>query len=103
MAQASLLETLEQTGGVRREEAERAVRAALRTLAGRNTRGQAEDIRAVLPHELRGLLTLVEATLETLAVQISEGEVEDLRRKLPGRAVFAASRPEDISRFSGAV
>jgi uncharacterized protein (DUF2267 family) len=57
MRYAPFLEVVEQTAGLSRERAEQAVRATLETLAERITRGEADDIAAHLPQELRHLLT----------------------------------------------
>jgi uncharacterized protein (DUF2267 family) len=57
MRYATFMTTVEQVAGIAREEAERAVRATLETLAERITRGEADDIAAFLPKELRPLLT----------------------------------------------
>jgi uncharacterized protein (DUF2267 family) len=96
MAQASFLETVEQTGGITREEAERAVRATLRTLAERITRGQAEDIAAFLPRELRGLLTSVPEPAESFGLdefvrKVAERErVDEATASRHVQAVFTA-------------
>jgi uncharacterized protein (DUF2267 family) len=55
----AFLEIVERAGGMTRLEAERATNATLRTLADRITLGEAEDIAAFLPRELRGVLTSV--------------------------------------------
>jgi uncharacterized protein (DUF2267 family) len=57
MQYASFLTTVEQVGGLTREEAERAVEATLRTLAERITGGEARDIAFFLPKEVRAFLT----------------------------------------------
>jgi uncharacterized protein (DUF2267 family) len=56
MRLGTFLELVEQAGGMTREEAERAVPATLRTLAERITRGEAEDVAAFLPREVRAFL-----------------------------------------------
>jgi uncharacterized protein (DUF2267 family) len=56
MSRDELLDTVAQAAGIKRDDAERAVRAALRTLGERITRGLAEDIATSLPHDLRELL-----------------------------------------------
>src|SRR4051794_311540 len=53
---APFLSTVEQVGGLSREQAERAIEATLRTLAERITGGEAEDIAAFLPKEVRTYL-----------------------------------------------
>jgi uncharacterized protein (DUF2267 family) len=57
MRYATFMTTVEQAAGLTREEADTAVRATLATLAERITRGEADDIAAFLPKELRSLLT----------------------------------------------
>jgi uncharacterized protein (DUF2267 family) len=57
MRYATLLDIVQQTAGVTRPEAERAIRAVLPVLAERITGGEADDIAAFLPHEVRPLLT----------------------------------------------
>jgi uncharacterized protein (DUF2267 family) len=57
MRYAPFLEVVEQAAGISRDTAEQAIRATLATLAERITRGEAEDIAAHLPPELRPLLT----------------------------------------------
>jgi uncharacterized protein (DUF2267 family) len=59
MRYGTFLTTIEQTGGLDRPESERAAAAVLRTLAERITRGEAEDIAAFLPEEVRPLLMSV--------------------------------------------
>jgi uncharacterized protein (DUF2267 family) len=53
----TFLDIVEEAAGIPREEALRAVRATLRTLGERITRGEADDIAAFLPKELREFLT----------------------------------------------
>jgi uncharacterized protein (DUF2267 family) len=57
MHYASFLTTVEQVGGISREEAQRAIEATLRTLAERITGGEARDVAGFLPTELRRFLT----------------------------------------------
>jgi uncharacterized protein (DUF2267 family) len=78
MGQATFLEAVEQTAGVSREEAERAVRATLRTLAERITRGEADDIAACLPREFRALLTSVPEPAESFGLDEFVRRVADL-------------------------
>jgi uncharacterized protein (DUF2267 family) len=61
MHYATLLTTVERLTGLARPEAERATEATLRTLAERITGGEARDIAAFLPREMRGWMT---STLE---------------------------------------
>jgi uncharacterized protein (DUF2267 family) len=56
MRYATFMTTVEQVAGITRDEAERAVRATLETLAERITAGEADDIAAFLPPELRPYL-----------------------------------------------
>jgi uncharacterized protein (DUF2267 family) len=53
MRLATFMDVVEETAGITLEEAERAVHASLRTLAERITGGEADDIAAFLPRELR--------------------------------------------------
>jgi uncharacterized protein (DUF2267 family) len=57
MRYATFMTMVEQAAGLTPEEAETAVRATLATLTERITRGEADDIAAFLPKELRSLLT----------------------------------------------
>src|ERR1700704_5177476 len=57
MRYATMLTMAERATGLVRPDVERAVEAALRTLAERITRGEAEDIAAFLPPEVRAWLT----------------------------------------------
>ena len=50
--------TVQQEAAISREEAERAVRATLQTLAERVSGGEAEDVGRQLPDPLRELLRL---------------------------------------------
>jgi uncharacterized protein (DUF2267 family) len=54
MRQEAFLALVERAAGSSRQQAETAVRATLRTLAERITLGEAEEIAAFLPSELRG-------------------------------------------------
>ncbi|MCW3050040.1 MAG: hypothetical protein JWO74_4324 [Solirubrobacterales bacterium] len=54
MRYATLLTIVEQLTGLERPQAERAIEATLRTLAERITGGEARDIAAFLPPEMRG-------------------------------------------------
>ena len=57
MRYATMLTMAERATGLVRPDVERAVEAALRTLAERISRGEAEDIAAFLPPEVRAWLT----------------------------------------------
>lgn len=57
MRYATFIDTVADSAGITPEEAGRVVVATLSTLAERITRGEAEDIAAFLPRELRPLLT----------------------------------------------
>jgi uncharacterized protein (DUF2267 family) len=92
----TFLEIIEQASGISREEAERAARATLHTLAERITRGEAEDLAAFLPKELRGVMTSVPEPAESFGLEefvrrVAEREHVD-RDTAEGhvRAVFAA-------------
>src|SRR3954463_3583681 len=56
MRYATFLSTVEQVGGMTREQAERASEVTLRTLAERITGGEAADIARFLPEQLRPFL-----------------------------------------------
>lgn len=92
----TFLEIIEQTAGITREEAERAARATLRTLAERITLGEAEDIAAFLPKELRGVMTSVPEPAESFGLDEflrRVAEREDVDRDTAYahvRAVFSA-------------
>jgi uncharacterized protein (DUF2267 family) len=96
MRLGSWLDIVEEVAGISREEAERATRATLCTLAERITRGEAEDIAAFLPKELRGLLTWAREPAEAFNLgeflrRIAERAGVDERRAYEyARAVFAA-------------
>jgi uncharacterized protein (DUF2267 family) len=57
MRYASFIRIVEQTAGISREEAEKATEATLRTLSERITGGEASDLAAFLPEEVRPWLT----------------------------------------------
>jgi uncharacterized protein (DUF2267 family) len=90
------LSTVEQAGGLTRDEAVRAVEATLRTLAERITRGEAADIAALLPQELRRCLTTTPEEAERFGLDEFYGRVaqrEGVDRRTAAahaRAVFAA-------------
>jgi uncharacterized protein (DUF2267 family) len=54
---ATFMTEVQRATGLLPEDAERATRAVLETLAERVTRGEADDVAAFLPRELRDLLT----------------------------------------------
>jgi uncharacterized protein (DUF2267 family) len=56
MHYSTFVSTVEQVGGLTREEAERAIEATLRTLAERITGGEARDVALLLPKEVRPFL-----------------------------------------------
>jgi uncharacterized protein (DUF2267 family) len=96
MHYATFLSTVEQVGGLTRAEAERAIEATLRTLAERITRGEAEDIAAMLPKELRPLLTATREEAERFGLdefyrRVAAREATDRRvAAAHARAVFVA-------------
>jgi uncharacterized protein (DUF2267 family) len=57
MREATFLQLVEQAADITREDAEQAAHAVLRTLSERLTLGEATDIAAFLPRELRADLT----------------------------------------------
>jgi uncharacterized protein (DUF2267 family) len=64
----AFLELVEQATGITRQEARDAVRATLRTLAERITRGGAEDIAIFVPGEFRELLASGRENAEQLSM-----------------------------------
>jgi uncharacterized protein (DUF2267 family) len=96
MQYAPFVATVEQVGGLRREDAERAIEATLRTLAERITRGEAEDVAALLPKEVRQFLTSTREEAETFGLdefyrRVAEREGVDRRAAAAhARAVFVA-------------
>jgi uncharacterized protein (DUF2267 family) len=96
MHYAPFLSTVEQVGGLSREQAERAIEATLRTLAERITGGEAEDVAAFLPKEVRTYLfpTREEAErfgLDDFYRRVAEREGVDRRTAAAhARAVFVA-------------
>jgi uncharacterized protein (DUF2267 family) len=96
MQYASLLSTVEQVGDLTREEAERAIEATLRTLAERISGGEARDIAAFLPTEVRRLLTDTREEAEPFGLdefyrRVAEREGVDRRTAAAhARAVFVA-------------
>jgi uncharacterized protein (DUF2267 family) len=77
MRYANFMATVEQVSGLDRDQAERAVQATLRTLAERISRGEADDIAAFLPAELRSLLTDVPEPAEPFAYDEFIGRVAE--------------------------
>jgi uncharacterized protein (DUF2267 family) len=96
MRYAPFLTTVEQTAGITREEAERAVRATLETLAERISGGEARDIALFLPKELRPLLDPVPEPAEAFGLdeflrRVAEREGVDRDTAFDhARAVFTA-------------
>jgi uncharacterized protein (DUF2267 family) len=68
MGEEAFLEQVEQAAGITRQEARDAVRATLRTLAERITRGEAEDVAVFVPGEFRELLASGRETAEQFSV-----------------------------------
>ena len=56
MGEETFLDVVEQAAGITRQDAREAVRATLRTLAERVTRGEAEDVAPFVPGEFREIL-----------------------------------------------
>jgi uncharacterized protein (DUF2267 family) len=96
MRYASFLSTVEQVGGLTREEAERAIEATLGTLAERITGGEARDIASFLPKEIRRFLTDTPEEAERFGLgefyrRVAEREGVDRRTAAAhARAVFVA-------------
>jgi uncharacterized protein (DUF2267 family) len=93
---ANFLDIVEDAAGLTREQTERAVRAVLHTLGERITRGEAEDIAAFLPTELRPILTSVPEPAESFGLEefiqrVADREVVDKDAAADHvRAVFLA-------------
>jgi uncharacterized protein (DUF2267 family) len=96
MRYATFMTTVEQAAGITREEAERAVPATLQSLAERITGGEARDIAAFLPRELRPLLTAAREEAEPFDLdeflrRVAEREgVDPATAAEHARAVFTA-------------
>ncbi|HWF33941.1 MAG TPA: DUF2267 domain-containing protein, partial [Solirubrobacteraceae bacterium] len=96
MRLASFLEIIEENAGLTPPEAERAARATLSTLGERITRGEADDIAAFLPRELREALTSAPEPAEPFGLdeflrRVAEREGVDEETALShARAVFVA-------------
>jgi uncharacterized protein (DUF2267 family) len=96
MRYATFIRIVEEAGGLSRPEAERAVRATLWVLARRISTGEAEDLAAFLPNELRTIL--IDAPepaqrwgLDEFVRRIAAMEGVDERAALEhARAVFVA-------------
>jgi uncharacterized protein (DUF2267 family) len=90
------MDIVEETAGITPEEAERAVRATLSTLAERITRGEADDIAAFLPRELRELVTSAPEPAEPFGLdefvrRVAEREgVDEATAYRHAQAVFVA-------------
>jgi uncharacterized protein (DUF2267 family) len=96
MRYGTFMTTIEEVGGLIREEAEPATEATLRTLAERITRGEAEDVAQFLPDELRPFLTSVPEPAEAFdhhefISRVAEREGVDQQTAFEhARAVFTA-------------
>lgn len=96
MHEGRFFETVEEAADITREEAERAVRATLRTLGERITRGQAEDIAASLPRSVQTVLTSGPEPAESFGLdefvrRVAEREGVDVATAYRHiKAVFAA-------------
>jgi uncharacterized protein (DUF2267 family) len=96
MHYAPFLSTVEQVGGITREEAERAIEATLATLAERITGGEADEIAAFLPKEVRHFLTPTREEAERFGLdefyrRVAERAGVDRRTAAAyARAVFVA-------------
>jgi uncharacterized protein (DUF2267 family) len=96
MRYSPFITTVEQVAGIDRPEAERAVHATLETLGERITGGEARDIAAFLPEEVRPFLarSLEPAEpfgLDEFVRRVAEREGVDERAALEhARAVFTA-------------
>jgi uncharacterized protein (DUF2267 family) len=73
--------------GISREDAERLTAATLRTLAERITGGEAEDLAAQLPEELKPYLTGVEEEAERFDVDTFIARVADRAGTDPDQAL----------------
>jgi uncharacterized protein (DUF2267 family) len=96
MRLATFRDTVAEVAGITPEEAEAAVAATLTTLSERITRGEADDIAAFLPRELRPLLTSAPEPAERFGrdefirrVAAREG-VDEKTAHEHARAVFTA-------------
>ena len=73
--------------GISREEAERLTAATLRTLAERITGGEAEDLAAQLPEELKPYLTRPGEEAERFGVDVFVARVAERAGMDPDRAL----------------
>jgi uncharacterized protein (DUF2267 family) len=96
MRYANFISTIEQVAGIDRDQADRAARAVLETLAERITGGEARDIAVFAPKELRPALTGAKEPAEAFdlaeflrRVAGREGVDTDTARE-HARAVFVA-------------
>jgi uncharacterized protein (DUF2267 family) len=85
----AFLDLVQTAGGLTREEADRATQATLRTLGERITRGEADDLAAFLPRELRGVLASGPEPAEAFGLD------EFLRRIAEREGVDAATARRD--------
>jgi uncharacterized protein (DUF2267 family) len=96
MRYAPFIGTVEQVGDLTREEAERAIEATLRTLGEHLTLGEARDLAAFLPSEVRRFLTTMGEGAERFGLdefyrRVAEREGVDRRTAAAhARAVFVA-------------
>jgi uncharacterized protein (DUF2267 family) len=96
MRYATFMTTVEQAAGIPPEQAERAVDAVLRTLAERITAGEASDVAAFLPKEVRAPLLSAPSRAEAFPLteftrRVAEREgVEEQTAAEHIRAVFIA-------------
>jgi uncharacterized protein (DUF2267 family) len=96
MYYSPFVSTVEQVGGITREEAERAIEATLRTLAERITGGEARDIALMLPKEVRPFLERTPEEAEPFGLdefyrRVADREGTDPRTAAAhARAVFVA-------------
>jgi uncharacterized protein (DUF2267 family) len=96
MRYATFMTTVEQAAGITREQADRAVRATLETLAERITAGEADDIALFLPPEVRPLVTVAPPEAEAFGLdefvrRVAEREgVDERTARDHARAVFVA-------------
>jgi uncharacterized protein (DUF2267 family) len=96
MRLATFLDIVAEAAGITLDEAERAASATLKTLAERISGGEAEDIAAFLPRELRGVLTSVPEPAEPFGLdefvrRVAEREgVDEAKARRHAEAVFVA-------------
>lgn len=96
MGKETFLDAVEQAAGITRQEAGEAVRATLRTLAERITRGESEDVAPFIPDEFREILASGGETAEPFGAaefvrRVARREGIDGRAAIQHvRAVFTA-------------